>query len=140
MSPQEDQSQGHPADPGGCEEGYHIPTYSRIAVYSESSGGGRYTDYRIDPRFLSPSMERTPSPWLHLIEAVDLLSFFASAEARPLVMTLGAPVVHHLLLEGVCQDVQAIEHYCQLHAHLCNCSCVWWTIEYEPIIQPCPSQ
>ena len=112
MSPQEDQSKGYPADPGGCEEGYHIPTYSRIAVYSGSSRGGRYTDYRIDPRFRSPSVERTPDPWLHLIEAVDLLSFFVSEEVRPLVMVLGAPVVHHLLPEGAHWDVQAIEHYC----------------------------
>ena len=105
MSPQEDQSQGYLADPGGGEEGYHIPTYSRIAEYSESSRGGCYTNYRIVPRFCSPSVGRTPSPWLRLIEAVDQLSFFVSAEARPLVMMLGVPVVHHLLLEGVHWDV-----------------------------------
>ena len=140
MSPQEDQSQGYLADPGGGEEGYHIPTYSRIAAYSESSGGGHYTDYRIVPRFRPPSMGRTPGPWLRLIEVVDRLSFFASAEARPLVMTLGVPVVHHLLLEGVHWDVQAIEHYCRSHARSCNGYGEWWTIGYEPIVQPRPFQ
>ena len=55
-------------------------------------------------------------------------------------MMLGTPAIHHLLLEGVHRDVQAIEHYCRSHARSCNGYGEWWTIGYEPIVQPRPFQ